>query len=312
MNEFILHVIGSGSALSMHGRHPSAQVVQYGSFYILIDCGEGTQDRLKAAGVKAFKIENILISHLHGDHVFGLPGLLGSLSHLKRTKALTIYGPIGLKALLESIISLTSMKLSYPLHIVESAPESIMPIWENGSLEILTFPLNHRVPCNGYLLREIRPKTRFRKEQIESFGLSPEQIKAVGRGEDIIVRGEVLSASTFTFPAEDPMSYAYCSDTRYDKRIIPWISKVSVLYHEATFMHDKSELADETGHSTAQQAAEMARLAKVSCLITGHYSSRYKDLLPLITEAREVFAHVLMAEEGKKYNLKSLVDKGIA
>lgn len=310
MDEFILHVIGCGSALSMHGRHPSAQIIQYGPLYCLIDCGEGTQDRLKQAGIKAFKIDIILISHLHGDHVFGLPGLLGSFSHLKRTEALTIFGPPGIKGMLESIFSFSSMKFTYPLHIIENAPEEISLLWSNESLEILTFPLDHRVSCNGYLLREKRLKPRFRKDKVAAFALSPDQIRAIGRGEDVIVNGESVTASTFTYPPEAPISYAYCSDTRYDPKIIPWISGVSVLYHESTFMKDKSDLAEQTGHSTAQQAAQIARLANASCLITGHFSSRYKDLNPLIEEAKENFSHVVLAEEGKKYNLRTLINVG--
>jgi ribonuclease Z len=308
MDEFSLHVIGCGSALSMHGRHPSAQVITHGNFHCLIDCGEGTQDRLKQAGIKPFKIEVILISHLHGDHIFGLPGLLGSFSHLKRTEKLTIYGPVGLKGMLESIFSYSSMRFSYPLHIIENTPEGLESLWSKDDFEILTFPLNHRIPCNGYLLRELGVKAKFRKEQIEAYALSTDQIKAVERGEEAIIDGEKIPASEFLYPLEKPFSYAYCSDTRYDMKVIPWISGVSVLYHETTFMSEKVDLADLTGHSTAHQAAKIATKAGASCLMTGHYSSRYKDLMPLINEAKEIFNNVILAEEGKKYSLRSLAN----
>jgi ribonuclease Z len=312
MDEFNLYVIGSGSALSMHGRHPSAQVIQYGQFYALIDCGEGTQDRLRQAGIKAFKISIILISHLHGDHVFGLPGLLGSLSHLRRTEPLTIYGPAGIKGMLESIFSFSNMHFSYPLHIVESTPSGIMSIYSNDCLDIMTFPLDHRVACNGYLLKEINVRPKFRKDKVAEFGLSPDQIKAIGRGEEVLVNGNKVPATTFLYPVRDPLSYGYCSDTRYNPAILPWIDGVSVLYHETTYMQDMQDLAKETGHSTAQQAAQIAQKANASCLITGHFSSRYKDLNPLVTEAKAWFGHVILAEEGKKYNLKSLINEGDA
>ncbi len=307
MDEFNLHVIGCGSALSMHGRHPSAQVIQYNNVYCLIDCGEGTQDRLREAGIKPFKIDIILISHLHGDHVFGLPGLLGSFGHLKRTEPLSIYGPAGIKGMLESIMTYSNMKVPFPLHIYENSPTGLQPLWSDTDIEILTFPLNHRVACNGYLFKETKSKVKFRKEKVEAFSLTPEQIKAVGRGEVVTIGGEMISASSFIYPPQAPMSYAYCSDTRYDQRIKSYINGVSVLFHEATFMHDKADLAELTGHSTARQAGQMALEVNAACLITGHFSSRYKDLEPLKLEAEEVFNHVIVAEEGKKYNLKSLL-----
>ncbi len=310
MDEFNLYVIGSGSALSMHGRHPSAQVIQYGQFYCLIDCGEGTQDRLRQAGIKPFKIDLILISHLHGDHIFGLPGLLSSFSHLKRTEALTIYGPVGIQGMLESIFKFSTMKLTYPLTIIENTPESLESLWSNGYLEIFTFPLDHRIACNGYLIRELKVQVKYRKDIIDAHQLTLQQIKDVGRGLSVHVNGQDIPAVEFVFPPQPPLSYAYCSDTRYDHRLLPWIQGVSVLYHETTFMDDKESLAEQTGHSTAGQAGRIAREADVSCLMTGHYSSRYKDLSPLIEEARDKFSHVIQAEEGKKYSLRSLVNGG--
>lgn len=310
MNEFNLYVIGCGSALSMHGRHPSAQVIRYNQLQCLIDCGEGTQDRLKEAGIKSFKIDLIFISHLHGDHVFGLPGLLSSFSHLKRTAPLTVFGPTGLKGLLESIINFTSLKVTYPLHIIEHDVDALTEIWSDDELQISAFPLNHRVPCNGYMFKERKQKPRFVKEKVEAHRLTPQQIKAVERGEQVVVSGVEMPAASFLYPPDDLFSYAYCSDTRYDPRIVQWIKGVSVLYHETTFMEDKLDLADQTGHSTARQAAMIAAESGVGCLITGHYSSRYKDLWPLLDEAKQVFHHALIAEEGKKYDLRSLVNKG--
>lgn len=305
-----MHVIGCGSALSMHGRHPSAQVIRYNQLKCLVDCGEGTQDRLKEAGIKSFKIDLILISHLHGDHVFGLPGLLSSFSHLKRTAPLTVFGPVGLKGLLESIITYTSLKVTYPLHIVEHDVDEIREIWSDDEFQICAFPLNHRVPCNGYIFKERKQKARFIKEKVEAHQLTPQQIKAVERGESITVSGKEMAAASFLHPPADLLSYAYCSDTRFDQRIVKWIKGVSVLYHETTFMEDKLDLADQTGHSTARQAAMIAKESDAKCLITGHYSSRYKDLTPLLNEAKAVFHHAWIAEEGKKYDLRSLINRG--
>lgn len=306
MNDFTLTIIGSGAALPLHGRHPSAQIIQYDHFCCLIDCGEGTQERLREAGIKLFRINMILISHLHGDHVFGLPGLMSSLTHLGRKEKLTIFGPVGLKGLLDSIIGYTEMKISYPIEIEERTPGQRMSIFETEDFEVLTFPLNHRIACNGYLIRDKKPKRSMRKDRIHEYQLTTDQIIAVRKLEDIEYKGKIIPSTTFF---EDPIpevSYAYCSDTRYDQRIIPSIKGVSVLYHETTFMNEKSDLALETGHTTSGEAGMVARQAEVNCLITGHYSSRYSNVEPLIRESREHFPFVLQAEEGKKYDLRAL------
>lgn len=290
----------------MHGRHPSAQVLQYNDLCCLIDCGEGTQERLKPAGIRPFRINMVLISHLHGDHVFGLPGLISSYTHLKRKDKLTIYGPSGIKGLLESIISYTEMKISYPLEIIEQTPHTLTSLFATPQFEILTFPLYHRIACNGYLFRELLPKVRMNKERLVEYPLTPAQIQAVKSGEDIEHEGQQISGSSFLEEANGPVSYAYCSDTRYDQRLLPSIKGVSVLYHETTFMNDKALLAKETGHSTSGEAGQMAMEAGVSCLMTGHYSSRYIDIDPLIAEVTEFYPHVIQAEEGKTYDLRKL------
>lgn len=310
MDEFTLTIIGSGSALPMHGRHPSAQVVQYDDLCCLIDCGEGTQERLRPAGVRPFLIDIILISHLHGDHIFGLPGLLSSYTHLGRTEPLSIFGPVGLKGFLESIIGYTEMKVSFPMNIIEESPAGPYSILKRANIEIWTFPLYHRIACNGYVFRELSSHIRLHKERLLEYGLTPVQIKAVKRGEEIEHSGRRIPASFFILDSLPPVSYAYCSDTRYDQRLLPAIRDVSVLYHETTFMNDLEEMADHTGHSTSGQAGLIASEAGVSCLITGHYSSRYKDVHPLVEEAGENFRHVIESEEGKKYNLRNLA-KGL-
>ena len=306
MDDFTLTIIGSGAALPLHGRHPSAQVVQYHNVCCLVDCGEGTQERLKPAGVKAFRINFILISHLHGDHVFGLPGLMSSLTHLGRTEKLTIYGPAGIKGFLESIMKFSEMRISYPLDIIETTPMDVTRLIITDQFEILTFPLYHRIACNGYLFRETKEQVHMKKEQVMAYQLAPAQIQALQRGEAIEYKGDKIPAHIFFEVPSAPVSYAYCSDTRFDQRLIASIKGVSVLFHETTFMNDRSALALETGHSTTGDAGRIAVQAGTSCLMTGHYSSRYADISPLIRETEEQFPYVVQAEEGKKYNLRSL------
>ncbi len=306
MAEFKLTIIGSGSALPMHGRHPSAQVVQYDDVCCLIDCGEGTQERLKSAGIKSFKINLILISHLHGDHVFGLPGLLSSYTHLKRTQPLTIYGPKGIKGFLTEVIHYTELKISYPLTILEKDPKKLNNILLKNNLEILTFPLYHRIPCNGYIIREVKSQIRVKKDLVHELKLTIEQIRALKQGEDIHYQGKRIENEKLTSSLLQPVSYAYCSDTKYDHRLLAPLKGVTVLYHETTFKNDMSEMALQTGHSTSGEAGKMAAEAKVSCLIAGHFSSRYKDVHKLVEEAGEYFTHVIAAEEGKTYNLRNL------
>lgn len=306
MAEFALTIIGSGSALPMHGRHPSAQVLQYDDQLFLIDCGESTQMRLRGAGIKPFRIKIILISHLHGDHFFGLPGLLSSFSHLHRTEELVIFGPVGIKGLIEEIKKYTELKITYPLHIFESDPDGLHKIWSAGNFEILTFPLDHRIACNGYLFREMSPVLKLRKEKVEKLQLTVDQIHSLQRGEDIHYGGKRILNDELTLGHDQLMSYAYCSDTRYNKNLIQWIRSSSVLYHETTFRDDMSLLAEQTGHTTAGDAGRIAREAGVACLITGHYSSRYKDVSDIVNEAKIHFPNVLESIEGKKYNLRML------
>ncbi len=304
MAEFAVTVIGSGSALPMHGRHPSSQVVQYGDLFCMIDCGEGTQSLLRASGIKPFKIDIILISHLHGDHVFGLPGLLSSFSHLQRKEELTIYGPVGIKGLLDEIRKYTELKINYPLTIFENDPVSLIKIKTIGNFEIYTFPLQHRIRCNGYLFKEKLPVLKLRKEVVEPLKLNPEQIHLLQLGQDINLDGVMIPNDKFTYGDEKILSYAYCSDTKYDKRIIPWIKHVTVLYHETTFANDLSATAELTGHSTAADAGKIAAQAEALFLLTGHYSSRYKNVDELIKEAQVHFPNVLESIEGKKYSIR--------
>ena len=311
MVDFAVTIIGSGSAVPMHGRHPSAQVVQYGDLFVLIDCGEGTQIRIRDFGIKPFKIRLILISHLHGDHFFGLPGLLSSYSHLGRIESLTIYGPEGIKSLLETIFHFTELRIKYPLEIIELKTNTLSKFYETNELEILTFPLRHRIPCQGYLFREKKETSRLDKSMLEKHQLSPAQIKKVLEGEDLQIENENIPAKDFFLAPFPKLSYAYCSDTAYDEAVARFIYEVKIIYHEATFKNELSDLAKETGHSTAGDAASIATRAKAFFLLLGHYSSRYKSLDELLEEAKAGFANSVLTEEGKKYSLRELMEQGM-
>jgi ribonuclease Z len=308
MAEFAVTILGSGSAVPMHGRHPSAQVVQYEESFFLIDCGEGTQLLFREAGIKPFRIKVILISHLHGDHVFGLPGLLSSYSHLGRSEALTIFGPIGIQAFLESIIQYSELKIRFPMEIIELETTGLKIIYENANLEIQTFPLKHRIKCQGYLFREKKVPIRFNKQRLTELSLTPDQIKSVIQGEDITVQGKLISRENILLPPLAPLSYGYCSDTAYFPSLASWLKSVRVLYHEATFRNDLEELAVETGHSTAGEAAQIAVDAGAGCLMLGHYSSRYKLLDDLLAEAKAIFHNTVLSIEGKQYKIRELTE----
>jgi len=310
MDEFTLTIIGSGSALPMHGRHPSAQVVQYDDYTCLIDCGEGTQERLRPAGIRAFNINMIVISHLHGDHVFGLPGLLSSFAHLKRTEPLTIFGPKGIKGFVDAILAYSETHIPFPMLIKEVSPGGLSSIHRTPDLEVFAFPLFHRIACNGYLFRELNSKVNLRKDLVHSHHLTPQQLQALKRGEAIELGGERVPPTVFSYSKASPISFAYCSDTKYEPSLLESIQGVSVLYHETTFMNAMAHKAEQTGHSTAGEAGKMAAEAGASCLVTGHYSSRYKDVTELIAEAEEHFTPVIQGVEGKKYNLRNLA-KGL-
>jgi ribonuclease Z len=307
MVEFAVTIIGSGSAVPMHGRHPSAQVVQYDDHFFLIDCGEGTQLRLREAGIKPFRIQSIFISHLHGDHFFGLPGLLSSYSHLGRTEPLVIYGPAGIQPLLQTIFDYTELRIKYPLQIKEITSTGLQNIFSNDDFEILTFPLKHRIACQGYLFREKKEMIKLNKEIIEKLKLSPAQIKKLLNGEIIGTGDSQISSQEIFLPPWPKISYAYCSDTAYDPQVARMIKGVNVLYHEATFKNELADLAKETGHSTAGDASRIAEEAGVNCLLLGHYSSRYKVLDELLQEAQRHFPNSLLTVEGRRYPLRNLM-----
>ena len=265
----------------------------------LIDCGEGTQVQLRKAKAKFSKINHIFISHLHGDHVFGLPGLISSFRLLGRETPLHVYGPKGIKEMMETIFRITETHQGFEVVFHELSSKKSEKVFEDNRVEVFTIPLDHRIYCNGYLFKE-KPKERhLNMQEISKY---PEieicDYHNLKRGKDIqLSDGYILKNENLTKPAEPSVSYAFCSDTRYLESIIPIIKNVDVLYHEATFLHDLKKMADYTGHSTALEAAKIARKANVKKLILGHFSNRYHDLSVFLNEACEIFPETYLPEQ---------------
>jgi ribonuclease Z len=300
--KFEVTILGSNAAVPAYGRNLTAQVLNVHDQLFLIDCGEGTQIRLLDYKIKLSKIERIFISHLHGDHVFGLIGLLMSYGLNQRDKPLYLYGPAGLESLIQEQLRITQGYLCYPLHFMTTEPDQLELIYQDELMEILSFPLDHKIRCNGYLFREKPGLRRMNKEMIEAHKIPIEQILDIKQGADYLdAQGHRIPNELLTYPPRPARSYAFCTDTAYSEAIIPWIRGVDLLYHEATFTRDLQEHARSTGHSTAEQAAQLASAAGVKHLLIGHFSSRYGDLSPLLEEARAVFPNTSLAIEGRLF-----------
>lgn len=302
MHDCYLTILGSNSALPTLDRHPSAQYLFCNGLNILIDCGEGTQIRLLQYKISAMKLDIILISHLHGDHVFGLPGLLTSYILLKRVKPLKIIGPIGIKGFLESIFQFTYTTIPYPIEIIETDYRSKSRVFENNSCYIDTLPLIHSIPCNGYLISEKYASYNLDKSKLNSYDLNIAEIKMLKSQIPVIRADEtIIDPTDVLYLKRSLASYAYCSDTAYSPELADLITGVEILYHEATYADEFAMQANERGHSTASQAASIAEAANAKRLLIGHPSSKYKTLDLLLTEARAIFPKTDFAEEGTTY-----------
>jgi len=294
-----LTILGYNSAIPTVKSAPTAQFLEMEERCFLIDCGEGTQVQLRKAKAKFSKINHIFISHLHGDHVFGLPGLISSFRLLGRETPLHVYGPKGIKEMMETIFRITETHQGLEVVFHELSSKKSEKVFEDNRVEVFTIPLDHRIYCNGYLFKE-KPKERhLNMQEISKY---PEieicDYHNLKRGKDIqLSDGYILKNENLTKPAEPSVSYAFCSDTRYLESIIPIIKNVDVLYHEATFLHDLKKMADYTGHTTALEAAKIARKANVKKLILGHFSNRYHDLSVFLNEACEIFPETYLPEQ---------------
>lgn len=265
----------------------------------MIDCGEGTQYQLTRYGINPLKINVIFISHLHGDHVYGIFGLLSTMAMMGRQRALEIVAPKPFGEMLRSHFAFFQIELPYPLEITEVDARSTEEVWSNRTMTVTTIPLRHRVPCCGYLFREREPDLNVHRHLVEGYGLDPLQIAALKRGESAtLANGMPLTAEEATYRAYEPRSYAFCSDTSASGKVASIVQGVDLLYHEATYMHGDKELAEKTGHTTALQAARIAVKAGVRYLLLGHYSSRYRDLKPLLAEAQAEFPDTVLGRDG--------------
>lgn len=299
-SDFQITILGANSALPVHGRYPSAQYIQLQGYHLLMDCGEGTQLRLREVKAKWAKINHIFISHLHGDHFFGLPGFITSMSLLGRKNPLHIYGPTGIKQVLINLFNGCGVQLNYDMVFHELDSEQSTICLANDKFEVHTIPLDHRIATHGYLFRE-KPKPRnIIPEKIKEHQLSIEQIKAAKAGNDIqLADGQTIMNHHLTLDPTPPRSYAYCSDTRYKPNISSIIHGADLLYHEATYLHERLDLAEYSKHTTALEAGQLAKAAEVKKLMIGHYSSRYDDVSPLLEEAKSVFNNTIVALNGK-------------
>lgn len=298
MAEFNINILGCGSALPTTRHLATSQVVDLRDKLYMIDCGEGTQVQMRRMRLHFGRLAHIFISHLHGDHCFGLPGLISTLGMLGRTGELVVHGPKEVETYLRPVMDLfcRGMEFEVRFNPVDTCSHSL--VMEDRSLSVYSIPLKHRIPTCGYLFAEKPKEAHIIREMTDFYQVPVRCLKDIKQGQDYVTpEGEVVPNSRLTRPAAPPKRYAFCSDTAYNRSIIPIIEGVDFLYHEATFAECDLARAKETFHSTARQAAEIARDAQVKHLIIGHYSARYEDLTPLLREARAVFPHTIMGKE---------------
>jgi ribonuclease Z len=301
---FEVTILGSSSATPIFQRHPTAQVLVIRERFFLIDCGEGTQSQLLKYKIRLSKIGHIFISHLHGDHYLGLVGLLSTMHLQGRTTELHLYGQPDLMDIIEMQLRLSQTRLRYQLvfHPVRQFAATI--IFEDDDILVKTIILNHRIPCVGFVFRE-KPKPRkLIINKLQQYNIPFSYYGLLKEGQDFeSENGKIIANSELTVSSQPPRSYAFCSDTIYDESIIDDIKGVDLLYHESTFLHDMLERAQTTFHTTSLQAATIAKKARVGKLLLGHFSARYKDLYPLLAEARSVFSNSELALEGSKFSV---------
>ena len=294
-----LTILGCHSATPHENKNPTSQLLEIKGHRFLIDCGEGTQVQLRKTKVSFVHIKHIFISHLHGDHFYGLPGLISSFCLLGREAPLHIYGPKGIKEVLLLLLKLSKSNINYPLHFHELSSDQSECIYEDESVLVRTIPLKHRIYTNGFLFEEKVGLRRIDVDAAQAAGIDKSQYRLLQQGQYVESNdGTFVKNIKVTFSPHPVMKYAYCSDTAYHPSIIDIIHKSDWLYHEATFLNQHEALATLTKHSTAQQAAEIAKKAEVGRLILGHYSSRYKDLRMFVDEAKAVFPNVILAADG--------------
>ncbi|CAI8265132.1 MAG: ribonuclease Z [Flavobacteriaceae bacterium TMED120] len=298
-----LTILGCHAATPRKNGQTTAQLLEIRGQLILIDCGEGTQMQLRKLGVKFARIQHIFISHLHGDHFYGLIGLISTFRLLGRSADLHIYGPKGIKEIITLQLKLANSWTDYALYFHEldhSEPEQLL---DHEKFAVTTLPLKHRVYTNGFLFREKKSPRKINQDAVVTYGIDIADMENLKQGKDIrLADGTLLANALLTLDPEPSKSYAFCSDTAYLPKLADWVYGVNYLYHEATFLDMHQDLAKKTQHSTAAEAAQIAATAKVGQLILGHFSSRYPDRNEFITQAQKHFNNVHLAEDGKRFD----------
>lgn len=302
---FKVKILGSSGALPAYGRHPASQLVEIQSRYFLVDCGEATQMQLMRLQTNFHRINHIFISHLHGDHYLGLMGLIFTMHLQRRINDLHVYSHRGLDEIITSHLrySRSSPNFKIVFHLLEKGVKRI--IFEDDAMTVETIPLSHKIRCSGFLFREKVKPRRIDKSKLPE-GLLIQELAGLKVGRDIVDDFGTIryTNESLTLPPRKSRSYAYCSDTVFDDGLVAQIMNVDLLYHEATFMTEEESKAMETKHSTAKQAATIARLAAADRLLVGHFSARYKDLTPLLEEAKAIFPNTALAIEGEEFTIQ--------
>lgn len=302
--KFELTILGCSSATPTFERNPTAQVLNANEKLFLIDCGEGTQMQFRKYKVKYQRIDHIFISHLHGDHYLGLAPFLFTLHLFGRTKELHLYGNAELHDIIKLQLKVSNTTLLYPLIFHPLTENKSEKLYEDEKLSIISIPLKHRVPTHGFVFRQQNKERSMHPEKIKELNIPFRQIQSIKMGDDFIDdKGNVYPNKELTNPLEPAKIYAYCSDTGYNPKMLPYIKHADLLYHETTFMQDMVKNADEKQHSTTVQAANIALQADVKQLLIGHYSARYDDLQPLLDEVRSIFPNAELAVEGMRYEI---------
>jgi len=298
-----LTVLGCYAATPRTLTNPTSQVLEINNHVVLIDCGEGTQVELRRHKIKFSRINHIFISHLHGDHFFGLPGFISTMRLLGRDKELHVYGPKGIKEAITLLLKLGDSWTNYPLLFHELTSKETELIFEDDKISVSTIPLDHRVYTNGYLFKEKLGKRKLNVAAVEKYGIDKAYYNNIKNGRDITLdNGSIVPNKELTYDPPKPKSYAFCSDTIYDESLADKVKEVDVLYHESTFLDSEAHLAAKTKHATAKQAAQVAKDANVKTLVLGHYSTRYKSIELFKEEASTVFPNVLLADDGKTFD----------
>lgn len=307
---FELCILGCGAALPAYGRYPSSQLLNIHEEWMLIDCGEGSQFQLNKYNLPKSKISKVFISHLHGDHIYGLPGLLTSYQLQDRKAAIEIFGPVGIESMLRQVLTASYSRIAYDIVIHEIEDFNSKIIFENEHFEVRSLPLDHTIPCLGYLFREKSLKRSLDLQKLEELSIPVQSWSAIEKGDSITLPSGIhFTNQELTKEAKPLRSFAYCSDTRYKSDLSSFLENVDLLYHEASFLEKEKDKAEDRGHSTAFQAGQIALASKAKRLVLGHFSSRYKDLEDIEKECCSVFPHCWIGREGMRIRYPYAADE---